>query len=274
MSIKSVGSLFKRKHRIMKIRMGEKLLVNILSFLAGAGLTHLWKKFKNRLSIIKYTVHHQYLGASTDDQRFGSVKVLYNNNSVKNLYLSTILLSNESSRDLANLELNITCDATSAILISYGKNRASLKELSFTEKYANALAGQGGGGQAGGNPEVIKYIFQRRDYMLPVINRGDKVDFLLLTTSFEGKQPVLAVGCDSPGLRMEFTRTFPELFGEPQTQSTLVGALAALILCAPIIYFISNKSIAVLISVLVGLFAFLWGVLLLKFYKLVVKILS
>ncbi len=246
--------------------MKEKILISTITFILGIFIKHIWDKFKNRISELKYTVWHRYLGGTIDDSRFGSLKLLYNDKPIKNLYMSTILLSNESNRDLSDLELNIICDSNSAILISYGKNRASLNELLFTDKYNAVLVNR--------KPEDLEFIFKRRDYKLPVLNRGDKVDVTLLTTNNKGIQPVITISCDYPGVKMKYAVVLSELFGESQRQSALLGIIVALLLCIPIIMLIPSKIISVLITLFISIFASLIGVMLIKFYKWGIRILS
>ncbi len=74
--------------------MKDKIFIPLITFLLGVFVTHIWNKFKNRIKLLKYTVWHQYLGMSIDDARFGSLKLLYNNNPIKNLYLSRVILLN------------------------------------------------------------------------------------------------------------------------------------------------------------------------------------
>lgn len=246
--------------------MRDKIILSLITFVLGIFIKGIWDKFKKRIICLRYTVWHQYLGASVDDTRFGSLKLLYNDNPIKSLYMSNIYLTNESEQDLSGLEINIICDQGSAILISYGKNRGSLKELTFADEYNTVLLEQ--------KPGNMGYIFGRRDYKVPVLNRGDKVDFTLLTTNFKGLQPVLTVSCDHPGVKIKYGNVLPKLFGEPQAQSAWIGSLAALLLCMPIIVFIKSKTIAVLVAAITCLFAILLGIVLIKFWKLLTKILS
>jgi hypothetical protein len=244
----------------------EKVYIGVGTFILGAFFTHIWGKFKNRTMLLKYSVWHNPLGSSVDDSRFGSVKVLYNDKHVKTLYMSTILLCNESCRDLSNIEVNIACDPDSAILISTGKNRSSINELSFTDHYNWLLTEN--------KPESMQYIFHRRDYKLPVINRNDKIDFALLTTNFKGQRPYVTVSCDHSGVKMQFVQGVPQLFGEPQQASALLGVMITFLLCIPIVYLINNKCVAVILAALIGLFATLLGILLRKAWKLILKLLS
>jgi len=246
--------------------MKEEILIPLGTFILGLFINHIWEKFKKRISLVKYTVWHLFLGGSADDPRFGSLKLLYNDRPVRNLYMSRVLLSNESNRDLSNVELNVVSDRDSAILVSHGRNMSSLNDLSFTDKYTKVLSEL--------KPENMEYIFGRRDYKLPVLNRGDKVEISLLLTNFKSMQPNITVSCDYPGVKMKYARVFPELFGEPQIHSALLGTLIALLLCVLIIFLIHSKTIAVLLAAFICLFASLLGVLARKICKLIIKILE
>lgn len=246
--------------------MKEKIIIGFATFILGACFNHVWDKFRKRTLLLKYTVWHYPLGTSGHDPRFGSVKLLYNDNPVNNLFMSTILLSNENNKDLTNLELNIVCDQESMIIISHGRNKSSLNDLTFTDKYTQVLVSN--------KPESLGYIITRRDYKIPVLNRGDKIDIVLLTTNRQGKQPVLTVSCDYPGVRIKYAQVYQELFGEPLPQSALLGSLIALLLCGPIIFFVGNKTIAIWVAVVLGLFASMLGVVVRKACKFIVKMLS
>jgi len=240
--------------------MTDKILVGIITFIAGGFVKHLWDRFINRITTIRYNVWHQYLGTSSDNPLFGSVKVLYNETPVKSLFTSMVTISNDGNRDLSDLELNIVCDARSAILISHGMNRASLNELLFTDNYFRVLSEN--------KPENYGYIFGRRDYKLPVLNRGDRVEILLLTTNFDAREPQITVSCDHPGVKMKFQKQAPQiLFGESQQQSAIVGLFIAVAIC----YFLTMSSLslatAVWIAFGLGAFAAFFGVLAIKLFK-------
>jgi len=244
----------------------KNIIVPVITFLIGAFVMHVWERYKSRVNLLNYEVWHQPLGLTAEDIRFGSVKVLYNEQPVNNLYMSTIYVRNESNKDIADIKLNIACDVNSIILVSYGRNLSSLNELSFTSEYQGRLIS--------GNPGLD--LYQKRDYLIPVINRGDTIVFTLLTSNTNAihQQPILSLGTDYPGLRMNFAKPVQLLFGESQSSSALLGIIATLLVCVPIIYYIPNKAIAVIVAACFALFAALIGVLIRKLVKQILKLLS
>lgn len=247
--------------------MQNNIIISVLTFIIGIIIKHLWDRFIRRTTIINYTTSYHYLGSSTEDPLFGSVKVLYNGSDVKNLYNVFITLSNESSRDLTELEINMNCDLQSAILISYASKKDSLKQLDFTESYSKILQSD--------DPSTISLKFHKRDYIIPVLNRGQQIDILLLATNFEGNMPKISVGCDHEGVKMRMKKLPPQLlFGESVRLSALIGLIFALILC----YLVSISSITLTLATwlgfLIGAFASLIGWLVIKLYRLIRKVFS
>lgn len=245
--------------------MEDRFLIPALSFIVGIIIKHLWDRFIRRTTLLKYTIWHQYLGGSSEDPLFGSVKVLYNDANVKSLYTSMITLRNESSRDLTNIEINITSDSASPILISYASKKGSLNSLNFTDSYNQLLQSD--------KLEMAPLKFGRRDYAIPVLNRGQEVDVLLLTTNLEGKQPQLSVGCDYPGVRMRLRKQPPQaLWGESQQLCAMVGLVFGLFIC----YWISISSpisvTSIWLSFTVGAFLSLIGFAAIKCFRLLRKL--
>jgi hypothetical protein len=246
--------------------MWANVLKNLVIFALGALIMHLWARFKNRTSLLKYTVWHQYLGGSLENSPFGSVKLLYNDRPMESLYMSTVTLSNASNKDLANLEVNVKCDPNSAIMISRAITKASQNELEFTEKYKAVIDEK--------DVQKAHLIFGRRDYSVPVLNRQDSVEVSLLITNIKRLQPVIKVDCDHPGVGMTFAAPQPEIWGESISQSAVLGTLIALGSLFPILRYVDNLVAAVVLALCLGLFATPIGLVLCKVGRMVIKLLS
>lgn len=234
----------------------EKIIIGVVTLIVGIVAKHLWDKIVNKVARLHFQILHSYVGSSIEDAKFGSVKLLYNENSVKNLYSSSVIVSNNSNRDIDDLELNISCDKDSLILVSHGQNTSSLNELEFAEKYLTELQNV--------TPENQQYVYTRRDYIVPVLNRGDKLTITLLTTNFESRQPVLFVGTDHKGVRLEYFIEPPMLFGVSQTKSAVIGVAVSAALCLLIFKFIDHKLLVIFLSVLNGWVATFYGIAILK----------
>lgn len=234
----------------------EKILIGTITLVIGIVIKHIWDKYINRITKLKYSICHNYIGSSIEDVKFGSVKLLYNQNELQNLYASNVIIKNETGKDLNDLELNISCDNQSLILVSHGRNTNSIKELEFTDYYASIIEQN--------NPTNANYIYTRRDYKIPVINRGDTIEITLLTTNFNNKRPVLFVTSEHKGVKLKYYIEPFKLMGVSQLASTLLGLIISMIICVPIYYFLCNKTLIITLILLNGWIASLYGVVILK----------
>jgi len=234
----------------------EKIIIGSITLIIGIILKHIWDKYINRITKLKYSIWHNYIGSSIDDVKFGSVKLLYNDSELKNLYSSNVIIKNETGKDLSDIELNISCDNQSLILVSHGRNVNSIKELEFTEKYSEIINNN--------NPNDATYIYTRRDYVIPVINRGDTIEITLLTTNYAKQKPFLFVTTEHKGVKLKYYIEQIKLMGVSQSHSTIIGLITSLIICTPIYYFIDSKLLIIALILLNGWISSLYGVIILK----------
>ncbi|MFP5385131.1 MAG: hypothetical protein ACLGHN_03580 [Bacteriovoracia bacterium] len=244
-------------------------LEKVLLIAVGIFLKHIWEKIRSRITFLNYSVWHQSLGTSISDNLFGNVQILYNDNPVSRLYFSTLVLENHSSRDFENIDINIYCDQDSSILISHGYIEFSPNALKFTDEYEATLR------QAQTDPSVWINAIKRRDYKIPVINRGDIIKFQLLITNTI-KQPEIYASCDRAGIKMKYAINMKDFKGETAKHCTWIGSIIALILCWPLIKYTPSEYlfIAIIVGTLLGLFAMFLGWGAIKFFKTLLRVLG
>lgn len=241
----------------------EKILIGTITLIIGIVAKHIWDKYINRITKLKYSIWHNYIGSSIEDVKFGSVKLLYNSKELTNLYSSNVLIKNETGRDLNDLELNISCDFNSAILVSHGRNLNSIKELKFTDEYAKIIEQN--------DPDNLANIYTRRDYKIPVINRGDPIQITLLTTNFNNNQPVLFVSTEHKGVKLKYYIEPIKVMGVSQLTSVIIGLLVSIGVCFPIYFLINNYFLVISIALINGWIASLYGVIVLKSKEKIIK---
>ena len=143
--------------------------------------------------------------------------------------------------------------------ISWDK-KGSISELEFTENYKNALSNL--------NESNIREIYSMREYKIPVLNRGDTLEFACLTTSTDSQQPTLWIDCEHEGLKMKFKTLPPNyIWNEPQPSCALCGLLSAIIVIPLIMTYVSSVTWVAVWSFLYGAFLILPGVIIYKMYK-------
>src|SRR5437899_558369 len=89
--------------------------------LVGAILTHLWARFRARMTVIRYQIHHLYLAIAQNSPIFGNLRVLLNEVEYHSLYLSSITFANDTARDFKDLDINIAAMPRTEILGGTGR---------------------------------------------------------------------------------------------------------------------------------------------------------
>ncbi len=244
----------------------NKYLWPAIGFILGLFTKHIFDLYKNKISKIQYSINKSFLGVSGEDNRFGKVQIIYNDNiPVKNLFLCNITLVNTSNRDFKDVEFTVWCDVGSLILISHGHKTDSINPLNLTQKFLIDFQNN-----LQTNPNIV---MTRRPYTVPVLNRDSSITFSCLVTNTNGQEPNIYLACEHEGLKLVPNFAKPPLFwGENQT----VGAWYGLIICAFVAWIISSyiESKLLLIGAVyfMGALCLIPGILVLKISKIIKKI--
>lgn len=245
----------------------ESIYSYIGTYVAGVISSHLWEKFIHRLTILRFTVSSVPIGISAENPAFGKVEIKHNNQSVNNLYFTTVRILNETSRDISNIEIEIGCDSQGVILVSQAMNLTSTKYIYFTDKYSKMLTDS--------KPDDSLSVLRFRDYSIPVLNRGHIIEVSMLIDSVVRTQPVITVGCDHLGVKMKFQKEPPQkLLGESQSLGSLFGFMITAVVCYLIIRSEMNLTPAVWYSFFLGGLSAGVGIFLIKIFKFFRRVLT
>lgn len=226
----------------------------VFKIFVGFLLKHLWDKFAGRTTYLHYTVNIISVGRSVADARFGTVAVTYNGNAVNNLYFCTVAVENRSNRDVKDLALNIYGDMGNQILMSHGYVVGSPNALQFTDGYFDTL------GNAQTNVAALETALGRRDYVVPVLNRGSVTNIEFLGNKPEGV-PNIYASSDHAGVKLKRVKSLPHFYGEPTNYCAWLGSLAAVALCFPLYKYIPIEYhyLAIFLGAALGIFAVFLG---------------
>lgn len=234
-----------------------KLLVPAGTFVLGLLAKLCFDLFKNKIPKLQYTIDKFFLGASGQDNLYGNVQVLYNQEPVQNLYLCTMNLVNSSNKDFENIDITVWCDVESIILVSHAQKSNTITPLQWTSGYAQEFQNR--------DEDAPSLVWTRRVYDVPVLNRDDSITFSCLVTNTRGVEPEIYLSCDHSGLKIKPRFVQPQLYwGERQDAGTLWGLFIGGLMLIPIILLIASKIMVGIISFLLGAFCLLPGILLLK----------
>jgi len=233
------------------------------TFLLGLLARLVWDKYQNRISQITYNVKHSFLGISGEDKLYGSVSLLYNQTPVQNLYISTMVIRNESQRDLTDVELNVYGAKEDIFLVSYGIKSNSVKPINYADEFTELMKSSS------------QRITNQRDYLVPVFNRRETIEISCLITNSVGAQPLLGLTCDHKGIKVVYKTEPQSLFwGESQALCAWWGLLISGIFLFPAIYYLKSGITIGIISFLLGAFLIIPGAVLVKIAKKVSNIFS
>jgi len=237
------------------------------TFVLGLITKHLFDLYRNKISKIQYSINKSFLGVSGEDNRFGKVQVIYNDNiPVQNLYLCNIVLVNTSNRDFNDIEFTVWCDTDSLILISHAHKTNSINPINLTQQFVDQFTSQ-----LQVNPNLV---MTRRPYVVSVLNRDDSLTFSCLVTNNKGQVPNIYLDCEHEGLKLVPNFIQPQLFwGENQAVAAWCGLIICAIFAALLSCFITTKWLLIPTVYLLGALCLIPGVIILKVCKRIRKLL-
>lgn len=239
-----------------------KFLIPAGTFILGLLAKYYFDLFKNKIPKLRYTIDKFFLGASGQDNLYGNVQVLYNEEPVQNLHLCTMNLVNSSNKDFKNVEITVWCDVQSLILVSHAQKSNTIAPLQWTSGYAQEFENR--------NEYNVSIVWTKRVYDVPVLNRDDSITLSCLVTNTRGVEPQIYLSCDHPGLKIKPCFVQPQLFWrERQDAGALWGLVIGGFMLIPITLLIESKILVGIISLLLGAFCLLPGILLLKLNRII-----
>lgn len=237
-----------------------------LTFIAGLIVHHLFELYTNKIARLRYSISKSFLGVSGNDNYFGNVQVLYNNQPVENIFLCKLYLVNTTNRDFKDIEITLWCDLDSIILISSANKTGTINTLFLTTAYINECQNI--------TKDNEKLVWSRRPYVIPVLNRDDSVIFSCLVTNRKKIEPGIFLNCEHPGLKIEPNFIQPELFwGENKNLGAFYGLFITAITSMFIVRYLQSKVAIALVVFLLGAFCLIPGIIALKIVKKLRKLL-
>ncbi len=235
----------------------------------GAVVVQLWRQYLQRMVTVRWSVTYETLAAGGDSPMWGRIDILHNNQPVGNLLQwCRVEIENESgSRDLLNVVVRLEYEDGTAFLSGgaalEGNNQPLPLAPTFTAEVDRFLA----------TPEADRKpndFYRRREYLIPVLNRGAKVIalFLVIPKAFN---PPLRVYCNHLSVRFKHQPERPMTFGVVQKQASLTGLSVGCLAAVAISMSLTNVWIAVFVALFVGAYGQLFGVAVIRGWRWLVR---
>ena len=236
----------------------------------GALVHQLWRQYLQRMVTVRWSVTHETLAAGGDNPTWGHVEIRYNGTPAGNLLQwCRVEIENESgSRDLSDVVVSLQYDQPEPVILSGGGYlEGSNRWFSWTPEFA---------------AEATRYfelpdddrpptdVFRRRDFVIPVLNRGAKATFLFLVRP-NILNPKLRVYCNHLSVRLKHRPTRPMIFGVVQAHASWTGLGVGSLVAVALAMSLTNIWVAVPVALLVGWFGQLLGVAVIRGWRRLVR---
>ncbi|MBI2256833.1 MAG: hypothetical protein HYU58_19590 [Proteobacteria bacterium] len=229
---------------------------------SAALFTHWINRRANRLQTFDYTVHHERVGV-TDNSGFGDIKVTFNANIVPNLYVTTVTLTNTTSKDQSGVTFRINANASTIMMTQLVGIKGTSYVFPFSDEYQKQLT------FANGKPsqQQVNLYGALREFTISTFVKGSVAEVRLLTNvPSNNGGPVVTVDMMRAGTKVRYVGLGPQMMGIPLRTARIVGlimVIALYILSAAI----SGAWLSSLFCIFVGLAVAPIGALAYRFWR-------
>jgi hypothetical protein len=241
----------------------------------GALLTHIWHRYRSRMTALRWQAAHLPLGVSAQDALFGTIEVRYNGQPVHNLFFTTIDLQNQSNADLKEVDLNLVFQDGTIIYMAHGEVHGSANMLPFAEPFNSDLNRfLGLQPQDPNRPALGAALSRRRDFRVPVLNRGASLRIAMLVEAQPGQRPFVNLACDHAGVKLLFQGPQDLLFGVQRGLAAVTGLTAALATVIILVASPINTTATAFIALALGSLTAAIGAGLIRSFRWFLRLLS
>ena len=238
----------------------DPLVAAVVGAVVGSVSTWLFQYFSGRRGLFTYVVQHFRIGTSGSDPALGTITVIWNETPVKELFLSTIELRNNSFKDYENVHVRVYAGATT-ILTDRTEIVGTTRILSWTDEFLSLML------KKNRNQAETDIISSRRDYTIPIMNRGQEIRFTILNIPMGIDNPTLWIDILHKGIRVRHDASRKEVFGVSQNLAAIYTIIFSAIFLALIVSYIDTTWIAAILCLSFGLVAQLPSVLAIRAYR-------
>jgi hypothetical protein len=207
---------------------------------------------------------------SAEDKIFGSVVVSWNGHPMPNLFLSAIELTNESMNDYENVIISAYTSDTQ-LLSEQTQLLDTPNILEWSEKFKKQLHVEPG--QLPNDSQKAIY-FGQREYVIPVVNRGQKIRITFLNSAKGTEAPKIWLSASQKGVKIKFRVPQNQILGIPQPHAAFAGVVIGVVVIIFMVIFVTNLWVVAIAALIYGLIAQLPGAYVLKLLRKVREVIG
>lgn len=233
-----------------------------ISAVVGAVIAYVASKLLGKTKRLRFSTNVERLALTADDPIFGSIRVTWGNNQVRNLFMARVEVENCSNHDFENVELKVYTGNETFLFSERSSVVNSPYIIPWTPEYKAILVVP-----AGGTPTPAQWntYNHSRDYLVPVFNRGQLLQFsYLCSRPADDLVPGVFVSTQLKGAKLEQHVRAGFVLGVPLQTVIVRWVILSVFTVVACGFFLHKVWVGSLICMLVGLFAQYLGALMYK----------
>jgi len=237
--------------------LDNQLTVSLVSMVAGALITILTTKILGKTASLRYSTRIDRLALAADDPVFGSVRVSWGDQAVRNLHMAFVEIENLSNRDFENVEFRVYTGDQTLLLSERSSVVGTPYILNWSDRFKALLEVA-----PGATPSKAQWnlYLHSREYHVPVLNRGQLLQLhYLCTRPSDDESPLLFVSTQLKGAKLKHQFRSNLIVGVPVQVALPRGLVVASLIFLASGAFLRSVWAASALSMLAGLFAQLLG---------------
>lgn len=231
-------------------------------------------KLSNRTSKIPCTINSNRIGISANDPILGSISVRYNDIQLRNLHYSVLRIENDSLTDFDNFSFKVYTAEDTLLLNQKTAILDTPYAIPWTDDFAGRMRVPEGGEAT--QPQLNEY-WHSREFNVDVFNRGRilELSFICNKPNDDGG-PNIFISSNTKGVAIKYSPN-PELIINPIWGVSFRDALpfttiSSLVVFLIVINYIETIWIASLITLIFGLSGNIFGIAILKSWRVLKNI--
>ena len=231
----------------------NKLILSAISLVGGIFLKTLIDKILNKTKTIYYDVNIEKIALSNNDPIFGNIKVEWNGAPVNNLFNTVIEIENTTSVDYKEIDLKVWSGQDTLLLNEKTHMLSTTRNIDWSESFKKEILVPNG--EQATDAQINTYRHERR-YTIPVFNRGQKLQFIYLSTLLNDEiNNYIWIEMIYPGLQLKQRFVTNKIHNVLVSDAILWGLLASIITAIIAPLYLENIWLIAVLCTIVGLFA-------------------
>ena len=235
----------------------------IAGAVGGLFMSVVSKAWLNKRGTFTYTVNHQRIGFSSNNSTFGNVTVSWNGTQLPNLFISTIEMKNESLNDYENIIIN-ACTADTNLLTEQTQLGGTPNILKWSDNFQELMHISEGQSHS---PTQMEIYSGQREYLIPVLNRGQSVRLSFLNSAKSTATPSIWLSVLQKGIRLKLRSPQTEHFGVAHPIAATVGVASGLVVIPLIMQTNLDADYIIALAYVYGLAVIVPGAFIVRAYR-------